>query len=218
MSKAPRKYTIEEVYDVTSPYQNGMKSLFLELFPDLTPAFERILVDRVDAKGRIKAQIFVGLCQATVAGLLQVFYRPWRSGLIGNVDLVGVLEPFRKTGLGLGLMRHAISTFRKVASQWELAPIGLLWLTGQDEGPVDSWLVRRVRMYEQIGAQVRRDLRYKFNGQAKPNGELILWYPVSDEFVNVETKSLAWQLWQFGQLPKEDFTKRYGRPSDLKDT
>ena len=141
-----------------------------------------------------------------------MFYQPWRNGLVGNVDLLGVLESFRSTNLGIGLMRHAITATLKVSAQYKLPVAGIVWLTEPDDGPTGSWPVRRVRMFQRLGGQVRRDLRYRYDGQLYPDGELIFWYPLMAECVDVETKSLVWLLWQFGGLPKEEFVRRYGDP------
>jgi hypothetical protein len=143
---------------------------------------------------------------------MQMFYRQWRDGLVGNVDVLAVLRDFRRTNLGIVMMRHAISAAMKVSAQYKVPVVGLVWLTEPDQGPLDSWSVRRVRMFEKMGGQVRRDLRYRYDGQIYPDGEIIFWYPLRREFAETDTKSLAWLLWQFGQLPEEEFARRYGDP------
>jgi len=192
-----------------------MEAVFGALFPDLTPAFESILTHRLDAEGRIQNQIFIGLCGKSVAGILQIFYYPWKGGLVSVVDLVGVLESFRGSGLGLKMIRHASAATEKVASQWQVSPRGLLGLTELDQGDSRSWIVRRVRLFERMGAQVRRDLVYQYDGLPESSGEIILWYPMSDEVAAVSTKELAWVLWQSGGLPSEEFGRRYGELNSM---
>lgn len=205
-------YRIAEVCDIRSPYLPEMESALREVFPILRPCFGEIIAQRLDDQGRIRRQIFVGLCENQVAGLMQIFYHPWRNGLVGNVDLLGILELFRSTNLGIALMRHAITATLKASAQYKLPVAGIVWLTEQDDGPPGSWPVRRVRMFQRLGGQVRRDLCYRYDGQLNPDGELIFWYPLMDEYVEVETKSLIWLLWQFGGLPEEEFVRRYGDP------
>lgn len=202
---------IVEVLDVSSPYLPEMERVLGNLLPALDSDFTEILSRRHDEKGRVRAQIFVGLCQGRVAGLMQMFYRRWRRNLVGSVDVLGVLRSFRRTNLGIALMRHAISAAMKVSAQYKLPMGGVVWLVEPDQGPQDSWPVRRVRLFEKMGGQVRRDLRYRYEGQPYPDGELIFWYPLCREFSDVDTKSLAWLLWQFGQLPEREFARRYGR-------
>lgn len=203
---------IEEVTSITSQYMDGMIGIFNALFPGLHPSFREILSDRYDSDGNLKRQIFVGLSEDVPAGLLQVFYRPWRNGLVGEVDLVGVLESYRKTGLGLRMMRRAVTATEQAAGARNVPVHGLVWLTEPDKGHAHTWPVRRVRMYEKMGAQVRRDLIYRFDGQPEPDGEIILWCPLARGLGNVPTKELAWLLWQSGGLPEDEFVRRYGQP------
>jgi len=209
--EAQREYKIVEVGDVSSAYLPEMEKVLQALLPAVNPHFRDILSQSRDERGRIRAQIFVGLCEDRVAGLVQIFYRQWRNNLVANVDVLGVLEPFRRTNLGIVLMRQAISAAMKVSAQYKLPVVGVVWLVEPDQGPLDSWPVRRVRMFEKMGGQVRRDLRYRYEGQSYPDGELIFWYPLCQEFSDVDTKSLAWLLWQFGQLPEKEFARRYGQ-------
>ena len=215
MNQSKANFDIREVTKVTSSYLSEMKAVFGALFPDLTPAFEEILTHRLDAEGRIQNQIFVGLCGESVAGILQIFYYPWKGGLVSVADLVGVLESIRGSGLGLGMIRHTSIATKKVASQWHVSPKGLLGLTELDQGDSNSWVVRRVKLFERMGAQVRRDLVYQYDGLPESSGDIILWYPMSDGVVEISTKELAWVLWQSGGLPSEEFVRRYGKINDV---
>ena len=210
MNQESSEFKIQEITTVDSPYLAGMKMVLKALFPKLTPVIEKILDNRFNTEGQIQKQIFVGICGESIAGILQIFYHPWRGGLLSVIDLMGVLESFRSTGLGLSLMRYAISATKDIAFQWKVSPKGLLWLTELDQGNYNSWAARRVKLYEKTGAQVRRDIIYQFNGQPETDGEMILWYPISDDVVKIGTKELAWALWQSGGLPPEEFTERYG--------
>jgi hypothetical protein len=207
-------FRIAEVSDQSSPFLPEMEKVLRHLLPRLQPSFREILSRRLDENGRVRAQIMVGLCDHQVAGLLQMFYRPWRSFLLGNAGLVAVLDPFRKTNLGLGLIRQAIAATRKVAAQHKLPAAGVVWLTEPDEDPSDAWANRRVRMFQRLGGQVRRDLRYRYDGQRYPAGELIFWFPLAARLADTDTKSLAWQMWLFGGLSREQFIDRYGPPEE----
>ncbi len=113
------------------------------------------------------------------------------------------------------MIRHASAATKEVAFQWQVSPKGLLGLTKVDQDHSDSWVVRRVKLFEKMGAQVRRDLAYQYDGLPESSGDIILWYPMSDEVVEISTKELAWVLWQSGGLPSEEFVRRYGRPDDV---
>jgi hypothetical protein len=207
-----RAFQIVEITDPDSPYLPELKRTLPDLLPGIKPRFRELLAARLDEWGRVRAQLFCGTCQDQVAGLMQIFYRPWRDALMGNVDLLGVRERYRSTNLGLNLMRQAVAATLSVSAQYKLPVAGIVWLTEPDEGPLDSWANRRVRMFEKLGGQARRELRYRYRGQRYPDGELIFWYPLAEAFFEVDTKSLAWLLWQFGELPAEEFARRYGGP------
>ena len=85
--EAQREYKIVEVGDVSSAYLPEMEKVLQALLPAVNPHFRDILSQSLDERGRIRAQIFVGLCEDRVAGLVQIFYRQWRDNLVANVDL-----------------------------------------------------------------------------------------------------------------------------------
>jgi GNAT superfamily N-acetyltransferase len=170
------------------------------LFPEYIPQFEMILTRLRREDGRHGAQIFLGLSGEEVVGLVQLFYREWRDGLIADIDLLGVLEPYRRSGLGSALVKRAILACEEMSAQYGLPASGVVSLIDPEYGPI-------IRLHWRLGGQIRTDLVY-------PSGDLIVWYPLSDCFSAVETKALAWQLWQFGGLPAGEFTSRYGEPGD----
>jgi GNAT superfamily N-acetyltransferase len=193
-------YPIEEVSSVDSPYLPGMIRWLNRLFPEYIPQFEMILTRLRREDGRHGAQIFLGLSGEEVVGLVQLFYREWRDGLIADIDLLGVLEPYRRSGLGSALVKRAILACEEMSAQYGLPASGVVSLIDPEYGPI-------IRLHWRLGGQIRTDLVY-------PSGDLIVWYPLSDCFSAVETKALAWQLWQFGGLPAGEFTSRYGEPGD----
>lgn len=205
-------FAIVEIVDPVDPLVPELEKVLVDLLPGMEPHFREFLEGRLDGQGRVRAQLFCGLCRERVAGLMQMCYRPWRDALVGNVDLLGVLEPYRNTNLGLSLMRHAIAATLSVSARYKLAVAGIVWLTEPDRGPLDSWADRRVRMFERLGGQARRDLRYRYQGQRYSDGELIFWYPLAKAFFDVDTRSLARLLWQFGGLANEESAGRYGDP------
>ncbi|MFC1683342.1 hypothetical protein ACFL0G_03960 [Candidatus Zixiibacteriota bacterium] len=205
-------FAIVEIVDPVDPLLPELEKAFADLLTGMEPHFREFLEGRLDGQGRVKAQLFCGSCQDRAAGLMQMCYRSWRDALVGNVDLLGVLEPYRSTNLGLSLMRHAIAATLSVSARYKLPVAGIVWLTEPDQGPLDSWADRRVRMFERLGGQARRDLRYRYQGQRNPDGELIFWYPLAEAFFDVDTRSLARLLWQFGGLTAEEFARRHGDP------
>ena len=97
--------TMEEVTDADTPYLPGMGRWLLEILPEYAPPrFEAVLTRLRHQNGRHEAQIFVGLIDARVAGLVQVLYRQWQNGLVADIDLLGVPEPHRRSGLGTELV------------------------------------------------------------------------------------------------------------------
>jgi len=193
-------YLIEEVSSFDSPYLPGMIRWLNRLFPEYTPHFETILTHLRREDGRHGAQIFLGLSGKEVVGLVQLLYREWRDGLIADIDLLGVLEPHRRSGLGSALVRQAILATEHMSGPYGLPAIGVVSLIDPGYSPI-------IRLHRRLGGQIRSDLRY-------PSGDLIVGCPMSDRFSAVGTKALAWQLWQFGGLPEDGFTSRYGEPED----
>jgi hypothetical protein len=209
-----RAFRIVEVSDLFSPLLPEMERVLRELLPQLQPSFREILEGRLDDRGRIKRQIMAALSGDRIAGLLQMFYRPWGDFLLGNADLLGVLESFRRDNIGLNLIQQAVAATMKISAQYKLPAAGVVWLTEPDQGPPDSWADRRVRMFQRLGGQARRDLRYRYDGQPYPDGELIFWFPLAARLADIDTISLAWQLWLFGGLSREQFIDRYGQPGE----
>ena len=191
-------YPIEEVSSVDSPYLPGMIRWLNQPFPEYTPKFEAILARLRREDGRHGAQIFLGLSGKEVVGLVQLFYREWRDGLLADIDLLGVLEPHRRSGLGSALVRRAILATEHMSAAYGLPATGIVSLIDPGYSPI-------IRLHRRLGGQIRTDLVY-------PSGDLIVWYPLSADLSGVETRALAWQLWQFGGLPEDEFTSRYGEP------
>jgi len=189
-------YPIEEVSSIDSPYLPGMIRWLNRLFPEYTPQFETILTRLRREDGRHGAQIFLALSGKEVVGLVQLFYREWRDGLLTDIDLLGVLEPQRRSGLGSALVRRAILATEDRSAAYGLPATGVVSLIDPGYSPI-------IRLHRRLGGQIRTDLAY-------PSGDLIVWYPLSADFSAVGTKELAWQLWQFGGLPEGEFISRYG--------
>jgi hypothetical protein len=205
---------IKEITSPQSPHLPGLEKLQAELFPGVPSDFTRFLRGRSGDGGRLRQQLFAGLVQGEAAGLLQVLYREWGKGLIANVDRVGVRPDARGTNLGLSLLRFAKDNFYRLCLQYGQPALGVVGLTDPDRGPADSWSVRRVRLFEKLGAQIRRDLAYHTVDDARlyPEGKLILWYPLTEHMTHIGTRSLAWILWQISGLAPGEFVKRYGNP------
>jgi hypothetical protein len=68
-------------YQAESPYLAGMSQWLEEIFPEYAPPrFNKLLTQLRHANGRHEIQIFVGLMNEQVVGLMQMFYREWQHG------------------------------------------------------------------------------------------------------------------------------------------
>jgi len=167
----------------------GMNQWLEEIFPEYTPPRFNTLLARLRHKnGRHEIQIFVGLMNDQVVGLMQMFYREWQDGLLADIDLLGVLEPYRRLKLASSLVKQALLATHKMALQFELPAIGVASLADPRYQPV-------IRLHEKLGGQVRTDYTY-------PSGDIIVWYPLLDDFACIETQILAQQFQQFSQILK----------------
>ena len=187
MSQSTLSYTIEEVSNPQSPHLMGMCCWLEKIFPEYAPPrFEALLTQLRRGNDRHEIQLFVALIDDQVVGLVQVLYREWQQGLMADIDLLGVLEPYRRLGLGSGLVQRSLLAAREIAVQYERPAIGVVSLVDAHYDPV-------IRLHDKLGGQVRTDYSY-------PSGDTIVWYPLMDGFVNIETQVLAQQLQQFGRL------------------
>lgn len=187
MMRISSSYTLEEVSSVDSPHLPGMNNWLAQVFPEyLPPSFNRLLANLRHANGRHEVQIFVGLVENQVAGLLQMFYGPWQNGLMADIDLLGVLEPYRRLGLAAALVKHALVAAQQMALHYELPALGVASLVDPQYTPV-------IRLHQKLGGQVRTDYVYT-------SGDIIVWYPLLDNLVAIETQALAGALEQCGQI------------------
>lgn len=188
-------YLIEEVSDSHSPYLPSMVHWLNQIFPEYTPRFESLVANKHHPDGRHEAQIFIIPDGDQVIGLVQIFYRQWQGGLIADIDLLGVLEAYRRRGLGTVLVMCAFQATREVSSAYGLPAIGVTTLIDPNLPPI-------VQLHQNMGGQRRRDLKYL-------GGDVIVWYPFQDNYTKIATKDLAWQVWQFGGLPPAEFTEHF---------
>ena len=158
-----------------------------EVFPEYAPPrFNTLLMNLRHTHRRHEIQIFVGLVDNQLVGLMQVLYREWQSGLMADIDLLGVLEPYRRLGLATSLVKHALLATHTMSLQYDLPALGVASL-------VDPHYLPVIRLHQKLGGQIRTDYTY-------PSGDLIVWYPLLDDLARVETPGLAQQLQQFGQV------------------
>ena len=136
--------------------------------------------------GRHKIQIFVGLINGLVVGLAQQFYQEWQHGILADLDLLGVLEPFRRSGLALALVQHCLRATPQIAQQYHIPAIGVTTLIDPQYAPI-------VRLHQKQGGQIRTDCQYS-------SGDLIVWYPMQQKYHDIPTSILEGRLHQFGQL------------------
>lgn len=188
MSPEPKRlFRFGEVESPRSQYMTGMNRWLEQLFPEYCPPrFDRLLVKLRRPDSRHQIQIFLGLVGNQVAGLVQLFYREWHGGLLADIDLLGVLEPFRRSDLGLALVQQSLRAAPEMARHYQMPAIGVTTL-------IDPLYVPIVRLHQKLGGQIRADYPY-------PSGDLIVWYPMQPKYADIATLTLGDQLRQFGRL------------------
>ena len=181
------RFTMDEVTDPQSHYLTGMNRWLESIFPEYCPArFDRLLSKHRHPDGRHQIQIFIGLVDDIVAGLAQIFYREWQGGLLADIDLLGVLESFRRSGLALSLVQQSLRAAAEMAQRYQIPAIGVATLIDPNHAPI-------VRLHQKLAGQIRLDYQY-------PSGDVIAWYPLQPEYAEIATPVLGDQLQQFGQL------------------
>jgi hypothetical protein len=180
-------FTIEEVTDPQSPYLGGMNRWLEQIFPEYCPArFDKLLSKHCHPNGKNQIQIFIGRMDGLVGGLAQQFYQEWEGGILADIDLLGVLEPFRRSGMASVLFQQCLRAVPETARHHQLPAIGAVTL-------IDPQYVPIVRLHQKQGGQIRTDHPY-------PSGDIIVWYPMQKEYEDIPTACLGEQLQQFGRL------------------
>jgi len=186
-NKQKHLFTIEEVTNSQSSYLSRMNRWLEQIFPEYCPPqFDKLLSKHRHSNGKHQIQIFIGLNNGMVVGLAQQFYQEWQSGVLADIDLLGVLEPFRRSGLALALVQQCLRATPKIAQQYQIPAIGVTTLIDPKYAPI-------VRLHQKQGGQIRADFQY-------PSGDVIVWYPMQREYEDIPTLWLGEQLQQFGQL------------------
>ena len=180
-------FIIEEVIDPHSQYLHGMDHWLELIFPEYCPSrFDKLLSRLRSLDGRHQIQIFIALVDNHVAGLVQLFYREWHEGLLADIDLLGVLEPYRRYGIASALVQQTFRAIPEMAQQYHISPIGAATLIDSQYAPI-------VRLHKKLGGQIRTDYHY-------PSGDIIVWYPMQQNYEKVATPLLGEQFRQFGKL------------------
>jgi hypothetical protein len=180
-------FTIEEVTSPKSQYLSGMNRWLELIFPEYCPPrFDKLLSKHRHSNGRHQIQIFIGLIDGMVASLAQQLYQDWRGGLLADIDLLGVLEPFRRSGLVTALVQQCLRAAPELAQQYQMPAIGVTTLIDSKYAPI-------VGLHQKLGGQIRTDYQY-------PSGDIVAWYPLQPEYEDISTSSLGEQLQRFGQL------------------
>ena len=182
-----RIFVIEEVTSPRSHHMVGMNHWLELIFPEYCPSrFDKLLSKYRSPDGRHQIQIFLCLIDNIVAGLAQQFYREWQGGLLADIDLLGVLKPFRRSGLALSLVQQCLNATPEMARQYQIPTIGVASLIDPQYSPI-------VRLHQKQGGQIRKDYQYS-------SGDIIVWYPMQQEYGDITTSILGEQLHKFGQL------------------
>jgi len=154
-------------------------------------------------KGNPEMEIFAPTLGKKMAGVITIFYARanWTDGLVGRVDVLAVAESFRGTGLGMALLKRAATALREASEAHGLSAVGLV-SCGEEEG-------RYCRLWKEVGGDARTDVLFRIFEDDGP-GSPILWWPLDDSMKDIDSKSLAWMLWNYGGLPEEGFKILYG--------
>lgn len=180
-------YLIVEVTHPDASELVQMNNWLMETFPEYAPPRFDMLLNRLRRPdGRHQIQIFVRQVAGQVAGLAQVLYREWDHRLIADLDLLGVLKPYRRYGLGSALVSYCIEAAKEMARQYQLPPLGLVSLADPGYNPI-------LRLHSRLGGQIRSDYRH-------PEGDCIIWYPFTREADSLPSTALAAQLDEFAGL------------------
>jgi GNAT superfamily N-acetyltransferase len=180
-------FAIQEVTDPYSEYLPGMNAWLEQIFPEYCPArFGRLLTKLRQVDGKDQIQIFIGIIENQVVGLAQLFYREWQGSLLADLDLLGVLEPFRGSGIALALLQRSLKATHEMAQRYEIPALGLTTLIDPHYSPI-------VRLHNKLAGQIRTDYQY-------PSGDIIVWYPLQPGFGQIATPRLGEQFQQFGKL------------------
>lgn len=186
MSSLPPVKVIE-VAGPESKHLGGMNRWLEQVFPEYCPPrFERLLSRHRHPDGRHGMQIFVGLADGIVAGLAQQFYLEWGGRLLADIDLLGVLEPFRRSGLALELVQRCMEASTEMALQYGIPAAGVASLIDPGYEPI-------VNLHRKLGGRIRTDWLY-------PSGDCIVWYPMLMELDDVPTTELGGMFQEFGRM------------------
>ena len=185
--KSGLAFKIEEITTPRSEYLVGMGYWLEQIFPEYCPPiFDRLLMNLRRPEGKHQIQVFIAPVGEQVAGLVQVFYRRWQDGLLADIDLLGVLEPYRRQNLAASLVQQAIQATTEMARQWQIPAAGVVTLID----PKDTAIVG---LHQKLGGQIREDYLYA-------SGDQVVWYPLNEVLAHVPTSILGEQLQNFGQL------------------
>jgi GNAT superfamily N-acetyltransferase len=180
-------FIVQEVTSPQSQYLGGMNHWLELTFPEYCPPrFDKLLSEYRHPNGRHQVQLFIGLVDNRVVALAQQFYQECQGGLLADIDLLGVLEQYRRSGLALALVQQCFRATIEVARQYGIPAIGVTTLIDPKYAPI-------VRLHQKLGGQIRTDYQY-------PSGDIIVWYPTQQEYGTIPTSFIGEQLQQFGRL------------------
>jgi GNAT superfamily N-acetyltransferase len=164
-----------------------------QVFPEYAPPRFKTLITRLGSQdGPQGAQICIGRQGKHVVGLVQVLYCAWQDGLIADIDLLGVLAPHRRSGLGIALVQQAIQSALDRAARYQLPGVGIVSLA-------DPAYALVIQFHRKLGGQIRTDIPYA-------SGDAVIWYPLLERYAHVETQTLINALQAFGLMLGEALT------------
>ena len=186
--------------DPSSPYLNMMHPILQELLPEYSDWNPYNMAQiRVDEKGRPCVEIYMGFCDDVLAGFMQVSYIYYYNKVFINVDFIAVLPEYRKSGLGIKLLRYLKHIMQKPVENYKC--MGILGLA-EVEDMEKPFSLKRLFLYSRLGAEIRRDLIYKTPDYPD---SYVIFYPASKDYSGISTAALSWQLWRISQYNAKQF-------------
>ncbi len=197
--------------DPSSPCINTLYSIQQELLPEYSDWDPHNMAQiRVDEKGRPCVEIYMGFCGNVLAGFMQVSYIYYYSKVFINVDFIAVLPEYRKSGLGIKLLRYLKHITQKPVENYKC--MGILGMA-EVENMEKPFSLKRLLLYSRLGAEIRRDLIYRTPDYPD---SYVIFYPASKHYSGISTAALSWQLWRISQYDSKQF-RRYVVNIDFKD-
>jgi GNAT superfamily N-acetyltransferase len=198
---------IEELFSHQSDYFAPLEAAQKKLLPEFEWNVQEQIKIRNDEERKPRLKIFVALCENNVAGFLHMNFIRFGDWCIANIDFLGVLQPYRRHGFGLALLRKA----KRIAAGLECSDgvkcLGIASLADTGETGTDDFARKRLWLYSRLGGMVREDLVFRTPDYPS---DFVVWYPLVDQAAVIPTIALARILWSIYPYAQSDFVEHIG--------